>query len=64
MRKPKTAKDKSSTEEEDEPHITIKQVIDRYKEDGIDLTVEQAQKIRVFLHKMAKIALNQILREK
>jgi hypothetical protein len=64
MRKPKTAKDKSSTEDEDEPHITIKQVIDRYKEDGIDLTVEQTQKLRVFLHKMAKIAPNQILREK
>jgi len=64
MRKPKTAKDRSSTEDEDDPHISLKEVMDRYKTDGIDLSVEQAQKIRVFLHKMAKIALNQILREK
>ena len=64
MRKPKTGKDRSSTEDEDEPHISLKEVMDRYNADGIDITVEQAQKIRVFLHKMAKIALNQILREK
>lgn len=64
MRKPKTAKNSSLIEDEDEPHISIKEVMDRYKEDGIDLTVEQAQKLRVFLHKIAKIALNQILRGK
>jgi hypothetical protein len=51
-------------EDDDQPHVSVKEVMDRYKADGIDLTVEQAQKIRIFLHTMAKIALNQILREK
>jgi hypothetical protein len=62
MRNSKFREDRLSTENEDNPQITIKEVQGHCKVYGVNITVEQAEKIQLLIHRLAKIALNQILR--
>jgi len=42
--------------------ITLQEVVQLYKEEGLEITTEQAAEILEFLKRMAKIAVNQVLK--
>ena len=47
----------------DKPHITVEEVQEVFKQDGLIMTTEQAIRVQIFLHRLAKITLHQILEE-
>ena len=43
--------------------ISLQKVVQLYKQEGLEITAEQATLILDFLKRMAKIAVNQVLKE-